>query len=74
MSDWDIIQNAPRDGSRIRVGHNLDPSSMVEESIFKTYGVCENGLWSCNAAFICIDNMLRWQPTHWLNENANPSG
>ncbi len=65
---WQPIGTAPEDGSRVRVGHNLDPSSMKAESMFKTSGAfnAERGVWECSAGFVCIDGFLRWQPTHWL--------
>jgi hypothetical protein len=75
MSDWQTIDTAPKDGTRVRVGHNLDASSMKPESPFKTTGrfdeVTQN--WHCSAAFVCLDQRLRWQPTHWLPEDSNSS-
>lgn len=68
MSEWQEIGSAPKDGTRVRVGHNLSPSSMKDGAIFETTGrfdaITQN--WHCSAAFVCIDDRLRWQPTHWL--------
>ena len=66
MSDWQTIDTAPHDGSEVRVGHSLDDSSMKADSIFRTTGRWTGQGWECSAAFVCIDDRLRWQPTHWL--------
>lgn len=65
MSDWQPIETAPG-GVRVRVAHELDPSSMKVDSRFKTTGEREeDGRWACSSAFVCVDNFLRWNPTHW---------
>lgn len=64
--EWQRITSAPLDGTRVRLAHELDPQSMKVESIFTTHGVFRDGAWVCNNAFVCLDNMLRWQPTHWM--------
>lgn len=66
MSQWHKIASAPMDGTRVRVAHHLDPSSQRIESIMPVYGTFENGTWHCNAGFVCIDSMLRFEPTLWL--------
>ncbi len=69
--EWKTIDTAPTiGGQRIRVGHNLDASSMKTDSRFKTTAVFDSHKlsWDCSAAFVCVDDRLRWQPTHWLPE------
>lgn len=66
---WLPIGGAPTD-QRIRVGHHMDPSSLRIDTIFSTYGKFNGRGWDCNSGFVCIDGMLRWQPTHWLPEAA----
>lgn len=66
MGDWYDIATAPMDGTRVRVAHRLDPSSMkVDAKYFRTTGVWRPGGWSCSAGFVCTDGMFRFEPTHW---------
>lgn len=65
--DWKPIDTAPKDGTRVRVGHELDPSSMKEPSYFHTSAIFENGGWHCSAWFTCRDGLLRTEPTHWYD-------
>lgn len=69
---WESIATAPRD-RRIRVSHELDPSSRKIETIAPTFGEWDesNSEWVCNAGFICNDGMLRFEPTHWLFDPAS---
>lgn len=69
-TEWLPIDSAPQDGTRVRVGHELDPQSLKLETPFTTTGIYQDGRWCCSTAFTCIDMMLRWQPTHWLPEQA----
>lgn len=66
MREWQDIGTAPKDGTLVRVGHHLDPSSLKIDTIMPVTGVFENGEWVCNAGFVCVDSMLRFQPTRWL--------
>lgn len=68
MSVWQDIATAPRDGTRVRVAHAMDPNSLNTDSHFKTTGIYRDGEWICTAGFVCTDMMLRWEPTHWLPE------
>jgi hypothetical protein len=63
---WQPISTAPQDGTRVRLAHELDPQSQKVDSPFITYGSFKDDRWQCNNAFVCIDHMLRWQPTHWM--------
>ncbi|WP_313443179.1 hypothetical protein [Novosphingobium sp.] len=62
---WLPIADAPKD-QRIRVAHLLDPSSQKVETIFPVYGEWDGDSWACNAGFVCVDRMLRFDPTHYL--------
>jgi hypothetical protein len=68
---WRPIAEAP-EGVQMKVAHNLDPSSMKEGRYFNTTGVFKDGRWICNAAFVCIDGLLRWNPTHF--RDPEPAG
>lgn len=70
---WQPIMTAPLDGTRVRVGHELDPNSMKVDSIFKTTGAFDDEAqeWKCSSGFVCVDRYLRWQPTHWLPEQSH---
>ncbi len=70
MSEWETIDTAPKDGTRVRVGHELDPSSMKGETICPTHGQFENGQWELDSYFVCTDMRLRTQPTHWMTPAA----
>lgn len=72
MSDWQDISSAPKDGTRVRVGHHLDPSSLKVNTIMPVTGVFEGGQWECNAGFVCVDRMLRFDPTRWLPGTEEP--
>lgn len=63
---WEGIGTAPTDGTRIRVGHELDPSSLKPDTVFVTTGVYVADDWQCSAGFTCSDGFLRWKPTHWM--------
>ena len=66
-SAWQPIGTAPRDGTRVRVAHSLDPHSLKIDADFgQTFGSLTDGRWRCNNAFICIDGWLRWEPDLWL--------
>lgn len=67
---WQPIGTAPQNGTRVRVAHELDPNSLKTDGLAPTTGVFKGGEWQCNNAFVCIDMTLRWQPTHWLPEQA----
>lgn len=66
--DWNDISSAPKDGTRVRVGHRLDPSSMKVNTICPTFGRFVDGEWQCESGFVCTDGMFRFDPTHWMPE------
>lgn len=65
---WLPIDQAPTDGSRVRVGHTLSPYSMKEGALVQTYGHFDGEQWQCNNAFTCLDGYLRWQPNVYKPE------
>lgn len=65
-TDWLPIAEAPRDGTRVRLAHSLDPNSLKAGSIGSTFGAFNDGRWEANNAFICVDGLLRWNPDLWL--------
>lgn len=68
---WLPIATAPTDGTRVRVAHELDPSSLRVRTICPTRGFFREGEWVCDAGFICVDDMLRFVPTHWRPDDAH---
>jgi hypothetical protein len=65
MAEWQDIASAP-EGVVVRVAHTKDPFSQRENRFFDTTGVKQDGKWQCNAGFVCIDGMLRFDPDLWL--------
>lgn len=64
---WQDIADAPRDGTRCRVAHELDPSSFKEpRHLAPTTGVFRSGRWVINQGFVCTDGAFRLTPTHFL--------
>lgn len=66
--NWQTIDSAPKNGERLRLGHILDVHSMRPDALFKTYGKWVNDHWELSNMFICSDNFMRNEPTHWLSE------
>lgn len=63
---WLPAKDAPK-GIRFRVAHVLDPSSFKKDAFCLANGEKdETDEWCCNVGFICVDGMLRFQPTHYL--------
>ncbi len=72
MTEWQPIETAPKDGTRVRLAHSLDPQSLTMNSKFGTYGMFQEDKWVCNNAFVCVDHIMRWEPTHWMPIPAPP--
>lgn len=71
LSGWRGIAEAPRDGSRIRLGHEQDAGSMKAEGIGKVFGEWDesSGRWLLSAFFIIPGGrhgMMTEHPTHYL--------
>lgn len=62
--EWLPASTAPV-RQRVRVSHELDPSSQKERTICPVYGVFDGDSWDCEAGFVCTDGMFRFDPTHW---------
>lgn len=59
MSEWQPIETAPKDGTRIEVGHTAAPGYV---------GTAEWAAvrWSCSIAFPDMKlRLLHWQPNIW---------
>jgi len=77
MAEWQPIESAPRDGTRIRLGHEQEPGSMKAVSIFKTFGHWDGRRWVLSAFFVIPvgkHGMMTEHPTHWLPEPPTTKG
>lgn len=69
VMDWQPIDSAPKDGTRVRLGSDQCPSSMKAETIHKVTGDWVDGRWRLSAFFIVPGGRmgaLSSQPTHWM--------
>lgn len=72
---WEPISTAPRDGTRIRLGHEQDQSSMRVDAMCKTYGSFDGGRWMLSSFFTIPGGrygLLSESPTHWLPDPHPP--
>lgn len=60
MAEWESIATAPRDGSPIRVSHEMDQDP---EAVRMAYYA--DGTWVCEN-IAGVDGMIYRQPTIWL--------
>jgi hypothetical protein len=66
---WLPIASAPRDGTRVRLGHAQDPSSIKLDSIFPIHGDWDGTDWCLEAFFIIPGGkygLITDIPTHWM--------
>lgn len=69
MSDWEAIDSAPKDGTRLRLGHERDTGSMKPDAMFKTHGHWDGERWVLSAFFIVPGGkhgLMSCEPTHWM--------
>ena len=70
MSDkWMTIDSAPKDGTRVRLGHEQDASSMKVDSIFRTTGAWSGKAWGVSSYFTIPGGrygLMSNSPTHWM--------
>ncbi len=77
MGEWKPIAEAPLDGTRLRLGHELDPSSMKTDAYLPVYGAWDGSSWSLNAFFTIPGGrrgMLTEHPTHFLPPPPSTEG
>lgn len=66
---WQGIEGAPRDGTRIRLGHERDASSMKLDGIFPVRGQWNGRCWQMNSLFVLPGGrhgLMSNEPTHWM--------
>lgn len=66
---WQPIDTAPMDGTRVRLGHEQDRSSMRVDGVFKTYGSFNGRTWDLSAFFTIPGGrcgLMSSNPTHWM--------
>lgn len=66
--EWQPIDTAPRDGSRVRLGNERDASSMKRSRMFSTTGYWDGHQWVLSAFFIVPGGphgLMTNEPTHW---------
>ena len=69
MADWQPIESAPMDGTRVRLGHELDTSSMKADTICPTFGHWDGERWITSCFFTFPGGrygLVTGQPTHWM--------
>lgn len=69
MSGWQPIDTAPRDGTRVRLAHHSDVSSMKEKSISQIFGSWNGRSWDLSAFFRVPGGrygLMSNSPTHWM--------
>ena len=70
MMDWQPIETAPRDGTRVRLGHALSAEfDKPAHSFGSTYGAWDGKRWTLSSFFIVPGGrfgMMSSEPTHWM--------
>lgn len=69
---WQPIETAPKDGTRIRLGHELVPGFATKDphGFGAVSGSWDGNRWALSSFFIIPGGrygMLSEQPTHWQN-------
>lgn len=69
--DWLSIDTAPKDGTRIRLGHNAVPGFATKDphGIGAVSGVWQDGQWQLSSYFIIPGGrygLMIKVPTHWM--------
>lgn len=72
MAEWQPIETAPRDGSRIRLGHEKEPGFGTKDPhrMGAASGTWNGKVWDLSSFFIITGGrygMITNDPTHWMH-------
>lgn len=74
--EWQPIESAPTDGTRLRLGNERDVSSMKVDGMCPTFGSFNGRQWDVSSYFIVPGGrygLMSSEPTHWLPQKDHPT-